>query len=492
MDVNSLKYAKSHEWVAFDGKTATIGITDFAVHQLTDLVHIELPKVGRTIREGETFGEVESVKAVSDLYAPVDGRNRRGQRGDCRRSRLALRRSVWQRLDGEDHGGRSRPRLRACSIAKPTSALRGRGKSRVTYLFNTPDQQRDMLQTIGAASVEELFEQIPPAIRLNRPLELPLPRARWNSRGSCVVSRHSELRLRRPRPASWGGGVYDHFIPAAVDEIAGRGEFYTAYTPYQAEASQGSLQAFFEYPVARFASLTGMDVCQRQPLRRRQPPSAKRPSWRCASPIGTRRSCRSGPFIPNTAKCCALTSPTRSASWSSFPRRDGTADPAKVKAAVDDRTACVVFQHPNFFGCLEEPEELTRVARDSRRAFVVSFDPISLGLLRRPGEYGADIAVAEGQPLGIPMQYGGPFLGVLTCRNNTFARCRDGWSVTPPIGRGIPAIRSRSRPANNTFAAKRRPATSAPTRACWRCGRRSICRIAGTRGSARSRRVVLP
>ena len=129
----------------------------------------------------------------------------------------------------------------------------------MTYLFNTPDQERDMLRTIGAESVEDLFEQIPSSNRLNRPLELPL------ALGEMELDRElRQLAARNSgsgsRPCFMGGGVYDHFIPAAVDEVAGRGEFYTAYTPYQAEASQGSLQAFFEFQ-SLVCRLTGMDVC---------------------------------------------------------------------------------------------------------------------------------------------------------------------------------------------------------------------------------------
>jgi glycine dehydrogenase subunit 1 len=100
-----------------------------------------------------------------------------------------------------------------------------------------------------------------------------------------------------------------------------------------------------------------------------------------------------------------------------IPTSDGTADPARVKSALDDKTACLIFQHPNFFGCLEEPDELTKLAHGVGALSVASFDPISLGVLRRPGDYGADIAVAEGQSLGIPMQYGGPYLGIFTCGN---------------------------------------------------------------------------
>lgn len=284
----------------------------------------------------------------------------------------------------------------------------------MTYLFNTPDQQRDMLQTIGAASVDELFEQIPPAIRLNRPLNLA-PAA-----GEMELER--ELRGLASRNSGsgsrvclMGGGVYDHFIPAAVDEIAGRGEFYTAYTPYQAEASQGSLQTFFEYQ-SLICRLTGMDVCNASLY---EGGTAVSEAAFMAMRVTDRHEkiVVLGSVHPEYRQVLRTYLSNLKCELVVVPTPGGTADLAKVKAAVDDRTACLVFQHPNFFGCLEEPEELTRIAREVGALSVVSFDPISLGLLRRPGDYGADVAVAEGQPLGIPMQYGGPFLGVFTCRN---------------------------------------------------------------------------
>ena len=284
----------------------------------------------------------------------------------------------------------------------------------MTYLFNTPDQQRDMLQTIGAASVDELFEQIPPAIRLNRPLNLAPAAGEMELERELrgLASRNSGCGSRA---CFLGGGVYDHFIPAAVDEIAGRGEFYTAYTPYQAEASQGSLQTFFEYQ-SLICRLTGMDVCNASLY---EGGTAVSEAAFMAMRVTDRHEkiVVLGSVHPEYRQVLRTYLSNLKCELVVVPTPAGTADLAKVKAAVDDRTACLVFQHPNFFGCLEEPEELTRVAREVGALSVVSFDPISLGLLRRPGDYGADVAVAEGQPLGIPMQYGGPFLGVFTCRN---------------------------------------------------------------------------
>jgi glycine dehydrogenase subunit 1 len=284
----------------------------------------------------------------------------------------------------------------------------------VTYLFNTPDQEREMLRTIGASSLEDLFEQIPSASRLNRPLDLAPPL------GEMDLERELRGLASRNRGCStrtcfMGGGVYDHFIPAAVDEVTGRGEFYTAYTPYQAEASQGSLQAFFEYQ-SLICRLTGMDVCNASLY---EGGTAVSEAAFMAMRVTDRHDkvVVLGSVHPEYQQVLRTYLSNLRCEVVVVPAPGGTADPAKVKAVLDDKTACLIIQHPNFFGCLEEADELAKLARSVGALSVVSFDPISLGVLRRPGDYEADIAVAEGQPLGIPMQYGGPFLGLFTCRN---------------------------------------------------------------------------
>jgi glycine dehydrogenase subunit 1 len=284
----------------------------------------------------------------------------------------------------------------------------------VTYLFNTPDQEREMLRTIGARSSEDLFEQIPSASRLDRPLDLAPP--------LCEMELERELRALASRNSGsgsracfMGGGVYDHFIPAAVDEVAGRGEFYTAYTPYQAEASQGSLQAFFEFQ-SLVCRLTGMDVCNASLY---EGGTAVSEAAFMAMRVTDRHEkvVVLGSVHPEYRQVLRTYLSNLKCDLVVIPTPAGTADPEQVRAALDDKTACLIFQHPNFYGCLEDPDELTKLARSAGALSIVSFDPISLGLLRRPGDYGADVAVAEGQSLGIPMQYGGPFLGLFTCRN---------------------------------------------------------------------------
>jgi glycine dehydrogenase subunit 1 len=283
----------------------------------------------------------------------------------------------------------------------------------VTYLFNTPDQRREMLQAIGAQSIDELFDQVPADCRLSRPLELPPPLSEMELEREVSVLAGRNVAGGK-RVCLMGGGVYDHFIPAAVDEVVSRGEFYTAYTPYQAEASQGSLQAFFEYQ-SLVCGLTGMDVSNASMYEAGTAVSE-------AAFMAMRVTGRHGKMVvlgsvhPEYREVLRSYLSNLKCELVVLPTPEGTADLADVKKALDDKTACLVFQHPNFFGCLEEPEELARLARSVGALSIVAFDPISMGLLRRPGDYGADVAVAEGQSLGIPMQYGGPFLGIFTCR----------------------------------------------------------------------------
>jgi glycine dehydrogenase subunit 1 len=211
-----------------------------------------------------------------------------------------------------------------------------------------------------------------------------------------------------------GGGSYDHFIPAVVDAVAGRSEYYTAYTPYQAEASQGSLQAFFEYQTL-VCQLTGLDVANASLY---DGGSAVAEAVLMALGVSPKRHkvLVADSVHPEFRLSLATYLANLDAEVTTMPGPQGFLNPDDLKQAVDDQTLCVVVQHPNFFGTLEEVETLAAVAHAKGALFIVSFDPISLGLLKRPGQYGADIAVAEGQCLGNPMVYGGPYLGILACR----------------------------------------------------------------------------
>ncbi|MGE3317459.1 MAG: aminomethyl-transferring glycine dehydrogenase subunit GcvPA [Planctomycetaceae bacterium] len=284
----------------------------------------------------------------------------------------------------------------------------------MTYLFNSPHIEREMLAAIGAESIDTLFDQIPSELQLKRALDLPAPLTEMELE-ETVREFASRNRGASSAPCFLGGGAYDHYIPAAVDEIASRGEFYTAYTPYQAEASQGSLQAFFEYQ-SLICELTGLDVSNASLYEGGTAVSE-------AAFMSMRVTGRHGKVVvvgsvhPEYREVLATYLQNIQCELVVVPTPSGVADLDAVAAAVDDTTACLIVQHPNFFGCLEPVAELSAIAEKHGALYVVSFDPTSVGLIKRPGDYGADIAVAEGQPLGIPLQYGGPLLGILSCRD---------------------------------------------------------------------------
>lgn len=287
------------------------------------------------------------------------------------------------------------------------------------YLLNTPEDQRAMLDAIGVGSIEELFEMVPPELRLGRPLNLPpaMTELELTSHLSKLANKNVSADQR---VCFLGGGSYDHFIPAAVDALAGRGEFYTSYTPYQAEASQGNLQAFFEYQTL-ICRLTGMDVSNASLYDGGS--AAAEAAFMAMSATGRHgRVVTVASVHPEYRQILATHLNNLGIELVTVGASTGAVAPAELAAAVDEHTACVLLQQPNFFGCLEEVDEIARIAHAAGALLAVSVDPISLGLIKRPGDYGADIVVAEGQSLGSPMAYGGPYLGIMACREELVRR----------------------------------------------------------------------
>ena len=281
------------------------------------------------------------------------------------------------------------------------------------YLLNTPDDKKVMLERIGAKTTEDLFAPIPGELRLGRTLDIPpaLP--------EMELTRHIAQLAARNQSASsavcfLGGGAYDHFIPSAVDAIAGRSEFYTAYTPYQAEASQGTLQAIFEYQTL-MCQLTGMDVANAS-LYEGGSAVAEAVLMALGFTGRTGEVLIAESVHPEYRQTVETYVANLNCRVKVLPTPDGFLNPDDVKAAVNDSTVCVIAQSPNFFGHLEEMQAIGDAARKVGAAFIASFDPVGVGLLKRPGDYGADIAVAEGQGLGVPLGFGGPYLGIIACR----------------------------------------------------------------------------
>lgn len=287
------------------------------------------------------------------------------------------------------------------------------------YLSITPDDQQAMLEAIGVQSIDALFEMVPDELRLKRPLNLP------PALSELELTAHMTGLARRNRSTAdtvcfLGGGSYDHFVPAVVDAIASRGEFYTSYTPYQAEASQGNLQVSFEYQTL-ITRLTGMEISNASLYDGGS--AAAEAVLMCIHATGRKKRVVTLASVhPEYRQILATYLLNLGVELVTVGSPQGTADAAKVHAAMTDGTACLLAQQPNFFGCVEDMAALARVAHQAGAQFVAAVDPISLGLLKRPGDYGADIAVAEGQSLGNPMAFGGPNLGILACREQLVRR----------------------------------------------------------------------
>jgi glycine dehydrogenase subunit 1 len=280
------------------------------------------------------------------------------------------------------------------------------------YLPLTADDRQAMLKEIGVASVEDLFKDIPPAVRLKG--ELDLPPALSEMEALKHLSALAQKNKHFQNAVSFmGAGIYDHFIPSVIKHVTGRSEFYTSYTPYQPEISQGVLQAIFEYQTM-ICQLTGMDVANAS-MYDGGTAVAEGAIMGCGA---TRRSkvlvSRSvSPFYRAVLKNYFH---SRGLELEEIGLRDGCTDRNQLAALLGDDVATVVLQQPNFFGMVENMRGLSDLIHDHKAVFLVAADPISLGLLQTPAEYGADIVVGEGQCLGVPASFGGPVLGIMAAR----------------------------------------------------------------------------
>ncbi len=281
------------------------------------------------------------------------------------------------------------------------------------FFPNTEEEQLEMLRAIGVESFEELLETVPDAVRFRDDLNLPDPASELEA--FQLLRRLSQKNKSVNDYACFlGGGAYDHFIPAVVDHILLRPEFYTAYTPYQPEVSQGTLQAIFEYQ-SLICNLTEMDVTNASMY---DGASALAEAALMAQHIKNRPevviSRGVNPFYRQVIRTY-LHGQAIAIREVDLETAGGT-DLEKLKQAVSETTAAVIVQHPNFLGILEEMEQIEALAHAKGALFVTSTDPISLGLLKPPGSYNADIATGDGQVLGNPLAFGGPYLGLFSVK----------------------------------------------------------------------------
>ncbi|MDL2267623.1 aminomethyl-transferring glycine dehydrogenase subunit GcvPA [Desulfovibrio sp. OttesenSCG-928-G15] len=276
------------------------------------------------------------------------------------------------------------------------------------FIPHTPEETAAMLETIGLKHMDDLFAYIPEDMR---PKSFDLPEG--------LSEYETMARLEKMAAANatgltsfMGAGAYDHVVPAAVDALASRGEFYTAYTPYQPEASQGTLQGIFEYQTA-VCRLLDMDVANASVydggsaifegamMAVRATKRGKLVVDACVNPIYRTMLATLGANLP--------------VSITLVPHKNGSPDMAALEAAIDAETACVIVQNPGFFGTVQDFSELFAAAKKHKAKAVMLANPVMASVLKTPGEMGADVAVAEGQSIGMPLAFGGPYLGIMTC-----------------------------------------------------------------------------
>ena len=276
------------------------------------------------------------------------------------------------------------------------------------YTSATDADRREMLAAIGAGSVDDLFADVPAGVRLGRPLDLPPGRpeqevyAYLRDLAARNVSTEDEVSFL-------GAGMYDHYVPAIVDSILARSEFLTPYTPYQPEVAQGGLQVMFEYQTA-ISELTGLPVSNASVY---EGPSAVAAAGYLAKLHQPKRTrfLVSRAVHPHSRETLATTSVGWGTTVEELPLRDGVTDADALRSALGDDVSAVILAQPNFLGAVEDLEALVAPAREAGALVVVQCDPLPLGILRPPGDFGVDVAVGEGQTLGNRLDFGGPSFG---------------------------------------------------------------------------------
>jgi glycine dehydrogenase subunit 1 len=285
----------------------------------------------------------------------------------------------------------------------------------VSYLSLTDADREEMLAAIGVSSIDELFRDIPPGVRYGRELDIAAALT------EPELQRHMEDLARKnvvDEVCFLGAGIYDHYVPAVVDAVLQRGEFLTAYTPYQPEMSQGVLQAIFEYQTA-ICELTGMDVSNASGYDGST--VAADACFVAKHATGRSKIVVTEATNPQVRQVIKTYAPGFGLEIVEVPHEGGITDPDRVREAAVD-AAAVIFQQPNFFGNLENGPELAAAANSVGAMPIAHVDLVSLGVLEAPGEYGCAMAIGEGQSAGNSMSYGGPHYGFLASRNNYIRR----------------------------------------------------------------------
>jgi glycine dehydrogenase subunit 1 len=287
----------------------------------------------------------------------------------------------------------------------------------LSYLALTDADREAMLEAIGVSSIEELFADLPTGVRLDRELDLP-PALSEQELTSYFEGLAGENAHVGAEVSFLGAGMYDHYVPAIVDAVLQRGELLTAYTPYQPELSQGVLQAIFEYQTA-ICELTGMDVSNASGYDGTT--VAADACFIAKHATGRSKVVITEATNPQVRQVVKTYAPGFGLEVVEVPHRGGATDPDELGEAATD-AACVIFQHPNVLGVLEPAPDLAAAANEAEALPVAHVDPMSLGVLEAPGNYGCAIAIGEGQGAGNYLSYGGPHYGFLAARSEFIRR----------------------------------------------------------------------
>ncbi|HHH82257.1 MAG TPA: aminomethyl-transferring glycine dehydrogenase subunit GcvPA [Chloroflexi bacterium] len=281
----------------------------------------------------------------------------------------------------------------------------------MAYIPHTEEERRQMLAAIGVEKIEDLYEDIPESVRFPD-LQLPGPISEMEAMGELQALSEGNLEVSHAS-CFLGAGAYHHFIPSVVDHILRRNEFYTAYTPYQPEISQGTLQAIFEYQSV-MCELTGMEVSNASHY-----DGATALAEAVIMALNHHRRKRHkvvlSPAIHPHYRQVVHTY-TQGMGLTIVGEESCENGPEKLAAMLDEDTTMVAVQYPDFFGNIHDYAALAAAAAEAGALLTVVVNPLALGMLKPPGEFGADIVVGDGQPLGIPLSYGGPYLGIFTSR----------------------------------------------------------------------------
>lgn len=281
------------------------------------------------------------------------------------------------------------------------------------YLPMTEEDEKAMLERIGVSSIDELFSDIPEKVRFKG--EYNIKQAKPESSLMKELAKMAEKNADLKKNVSFlGAGVYDHYIPVIVDHVISRSEFYTAYTPYQPEISQGELQAIFEFQTM-ICELTGMDVANSSMYDGGT--ALAEAAMLSAGHTKKKKIIISNAVHPEAREVVKTYAKGQRIELIEVPVKDGVTDLEKLKSLVNDEIAAVIVQYPNFFGRVEPLKEIEEIAHSSKSLFVVSSNPLSLGVLTPPGKFGADIVVGDAQVFGIPASFGGPHCGYFAVTN---------------------------------------------------------------------------